>query len=202
MLETARKKLRGLVHLIEVKKRAIVYTDFEDEIGDGVEVGFDALSAGDSYEQFRRKARHFLREHESHVAVNKLRMNRPLTPMDLEELERMLRDSGIGTPEDIERAKKDSEGLGLFVRSLVGMDRGAAKTAFADFLAGKTLRPAQIEFIELIVDHLTEQGTMKVDRLYERPFTDINEQGVEGIFRDDVDALIRVLDEVRRCAAA
>ena len=115
----------------------------------------------------------------------------------------MLRDSGIGTPEDIERAKKDSEGLGLFVRALVGMDRGAAKEAFAEFLAGKTLRPAQIEFINLIVDHLTEQGTMKLERLYEPPFTHINEQGVEGLFRhEEVDALVRVLNAVRRYAAA
>lgn len=203
MLEAARKKLRGLVHLIEVKKRAIVYTDFEDEIGDGVHVEFEKLSVGDSYEQFRRKARHFLREHESHVAVNKLRMNRPLTPTDLDELERMLRNSGIGTAEDIERAKTDSEGLGLFIRSLVGLDRGAAKEAFAGFLAGKTLRPAQLEFIDLIVDHLTEQGAMRPDRLYEPPFTHISAQGVEGVFRDDeVDGLIRVLEEVRQCAAA
>jgi type I restriction enzyme R subunit len=203
MLDTARKKLRSLVHLIEPKKRAVVYTDFEDEIGEGVQVEFTKFSAGDSYEQFRRKARFFLREHESHVAVSKLRMNRPLTPTDLDELERMLRDSGIGTAEDIERAKIDSEGLGLFIRSLVGLDRGAAKEAFAGFLAGKTLRPAQLEFIDLIVDHLTEQGAMRPDRLYEPPFTHISAQGVEGVFRDDeVDGLIRVLEEVRRCAAA
>jgi type I restriction enzyme R subunit len=203
MLETARKKLRGLVHLIEVKKRGVIYTDFEDEIGEGTHVEFEKFSAGDSYEQFRRKARHFLREHENHVAINKLRMNRPLTPTDLEELESMLRNAGIGTPEDIERAKKDSEGLGLFVRSLVGMDRGAAKEAFAQFLMGKTLRTAQIEFIEIIVDHLTEQGAMKLERLYEPPFTHINEQGVEGVFQGpDVEDLMRVLNDVRGRAAA
>ena len=77
----------------------------------------------------------FLQQHQDHVTVNKLRMNRPLTPVDLEQLERMLRESGIGSADDIERAKKDSEGLGLFVRSLVGLDRGAAQEAFASFIA-------------------------------------------------------------------
>ena len=166
-------------------------------------VAFESFSAGDSFEQFRRKARHFLREHENHVAVHKLRMNRPLTRSDLDELERMLGEAGVGSAEDIERAKQDSEGLGLFVRSLIGMDRSAAKAAFGEFLAGKTLRPSQIEFIELIIDHLTEQGAMSPARLYEPPFTDLSTGGVEGVFTDsDVDALIGVLKQVRESAAA
>ena len=42
----------------------------------------------------------------------------------------------------------NSEGLGLFVRSLVGLDREAAKGALGGFLAGKTLSANQIEFVE------------------------------------------------------
>jgi hypothetical protein len=42
--------------------------------------------------------------------VHKLRTNWQLTPTDLEELERMLRDSGTGTPEDIERNWSKSPG--------------------------------------------------------------------------------------------
>ena len=34
-------------------------------------------------------------------------------------------------PDDIRRAAEDAHGLGLFVRSLVGMDREAAKEALA-----------------------------------------------------------------------
>jgi len=39
---------------------------------------------------------------------------------------------------------------------LVGLDREAAKKAFAVFLNGSTLSASQIEFINLIIDHLTE----------------------------------------------
>jgi type I restriction enzyme R subunit len=203
MLESARKKLREIVHLIEVKKRNIVFTDFEDEMGPGEVVEFESFAAGDTFEQFRRKARHFLQQHQDHVTVNKLRMNRPLTPMDLEQLERMLRESGIGSADDIERAKKDSQGLGLFVRSLVGLDRGAAQEAFASFIGGRTLRPAQLEFINLIVEHLTDQGAMKPERLYEPPFTHINDQGVDGVFpNEEADRIVRILEEVRLAAVA
>ncbi len=39
-------------------------------------------------------------------------------------------ESGAGSEEDIARAREESHGLGLFVRSLVGLDREAATAAF------------------------------------------------------------------------
>ena len=40
----------------------------------------------------------------------------------------MLLEAGAGTPDDINRAKEENHKLGLFLRSLVGLDREAAKT--------------------------------------------------------------------------
>ena len=74
--------------------------------------------------------------------------------------------------EDLRRA-----GEGLFVRSLLGLDREAAKRAMADFLSGKRLRANQIEFVNLIVDHLTAHGVMDPELLYESPFTDCSPLG-------------------------
>ena len=114
----------------------------------------------------------------------------------------MLADAGIGTPADVERAKQESRGLGLFVRSLVGLDREAAKDALSGFMKGKNLRANQIEFLDLIVDHLTANGTLEAERLYAPPYTDLNVLGVEGLFASaEVDELIAVLDEIRRRAA-
>ena len=47
----------------------------------------------------------------------------------------------------LEKAKTESQGLGLFARSLVGMDRQAAKNALGAFLSGGTLRANQIQFL-------------------------------------------------------
>jgi len=101
-----------------------------------------------------------------------------------------------------ERAKQESRGLGLFVRSLIGLDREAAKAALSGFTKGKTLRANQIEFLDLIVDHLTEQGALEAKRLYESPYTDFSTLGVEGVFGSaEVAELVAVLDEIRRRAA-
>ena len=203
MLENARKRLRGLVHLIEKRKRKPIYTDFQDEIGEGAEVAFDAFTPPDAFEKFRAKARHFLRQHQDHVAVHKLRTNRQLTPTDLDELERMLRESGTGSEDDIAKAKASADGLGLFVRSLVGLDRAAAKEAFAGFLAGKAMTANQITFINMMIDQLTENGAVDAGRLYESPYTDVNPLGVDGVFSQAaVDEMFAILDDVRRRAAA
>jgi type I restriction enzyme R subunit len=203
MLEVARERLRNLVKLIDKRRRAPIYTDFEDQMGDESEIGLPGFGAPNGFERFRAKARAFLREHENHITIHKLRTNKPLTPSDLDELERMLAASGIGRADDLQRAKEECHGLGLFVRSLVGLDREAAKEAFAGFLAGKALNSSQIEFVNLIVDHLTENGVVDPALLYESPFTDITPKGPDGLFTSlQMDELLAILDQVKASALA
>ncbi len=203
MLETVRRRLRALVKLMEKQQRKPIYTDFEDELGGETTVELPGFASPDNYERFRAKTRQFLREHEDDLVIHKLRMNEPLTATDLQELERMLTASGLAQPEHLAKAKTESNGLGLFVRSLVGLDREAAKQALADFMAGKTLGSNQIEFVNLIIDHLTEHGEMDAGLLYESPFTDITPQGPDGLFpAAQIDQLVSLLGEVRQRAIA
>ena len=203
MLEGLRGRLRNLIQLIDKRQRKPVYTDFEDLIGSEIEVELDGFAAGTDYEKFLAKARAFLQQHLDHIAIHKLRSNKPLTASDIAELERILSESGLGEPDDLRRAAEESEGLGLFVRSLVGMDRGAAKEAMTSFLAGKCHTANQIEFINLIVTHLTEHGAVEPKRLYESPFTDLTPRGPDGLFSAaDLNELMRILEAVRASAMA
>jgi type I restriction enzyme, R subunit len=95
MLETVRRRLRALVKLIEYKKRNLLYSDFEDATGAAADIAVPGLAVGTDMEAFRRKARVFLKPHENHIAVLKVRRNEPLTPTDLKELERIFLAAGV-----------------------------------------------------------------------------------------------------------
>jgi type I restriction enzyme R subunit len=202
MLENARKRLRGLVKLIEKSKKKVVYTDFIDELGTEITFNLPEVANGLDMAKFKEKARQFLKAHEDHLALQRLRRGQPLTPTDVVELQRMLVDAG-GTPELIQKAAADKFGLGIFIRSLVGMEREAVAQAFSEVIAGTRATPDQIEFIELIVSELTTNGVMEAGRLYESPFLDISPQGPEGLFpAAKVDRMVQMLDEFRQRAVA
>lgn len=202
MLESVRRKLRGLLRFLEKVKRNQVYTDFADELSEATLVDLPGITPGTNWERFQAKARAYLRQHQDHVALQRLRRNKPLTPDDLASLEQMLIESGTGEPSDIELAKEQSHGLGLFVRSLVGLDREAAAEAFGAYLDGTRFNADQIRFVNLIVTELTANGLMEPVRLYESPYIDNAPTGPEDVFPEaDVDRIVAILNAVRDNAA-
>ena len=203
MLEVIRRRLRDLVQFIEKQKRKPVYTDFEDLLGDETEIELETFSSTDTFERFRDKAQAFLREHLDIEAVRKLRTSEPLTSGDLDELERIFNDNKIGNEEFISQAKQECEGFGIFVRSLVGLDREVAKKLFGEFLQGEDYNANQIEFINLIINQLVDHGIVDVSLLYESPFTDVSPQGPDALFAtDQIDKIIMLLNQIRSTALA
>jgi type I restriction enzyme, R subunit len=199
MLETLRRRLRALMKLIDIKRRSLVFSDFEDQIGTGTEIVLSALTPGTDMERFKAKVAQYLRAHFDHIAVQKIRRNEALTPTDLSELERLFGELGTGA----EVAKAREEGLGLVVRSLVGLDRVAAREAFDSFIEGRALTSTQYDFLDMIVDHLTARGIVDPALLYESPFTDVDPYGVAGVFGEhEVAEIVSILDRIRDRAAA
>lgn len=130
--------------------------------------------------------------------MQRLRRNQPLTASDLQELERFLISHGIGSSEVIERAAQECNGFGLFIRSLVGLDRNAAKELFAAFLAEGTHTATQIRYINAILDELTSRGVMEPARLYDPPFSDLAPMGPEDLFPEaEVDNICQLLDLIK-----
>jgi type I restriction enzyme R subunit len=199
MLELARLRIRGLARFLEKTPRNPVYTDFEDTLGEGVEVVLPRVTPGTNFERFRAKAEAYLREHLDNLALQRLRRNKQITAADLTELEQMLIASG-GQDTDITWATGQG-GLGVFVRHLVGLDRAAATEAFENYLDGSRFTADQIRFINLIVDELTKNGVMEPGRLFESPYTDHAPTGPDYVFPDtDVDAIVETLQHIKRTA--
>jgi type I restriction enzyme, R subunit len=94
-------------------------------------------------------------------------------------------------------------GLIKFIRSASGLSREAVMKQFEEFLQDKRLSSNQIQFINQMIEFYTKKGHLDVATLYEPPFDFLDQDGIEGVFRDRnivVDLLIekvREMNEVR-----
>jgi type I restriction enzyme R subunit len=199
MIDYVRIHLRDLVKFIDRKEQRIVITDFQDTLGEVREVNVHPQQTGFSPYQYRKKVEAYIRGNENHLAIAKLKRNAPLTSSDLDSLEQML----FGAQEIESRSRfeevygKDLS-LKLFIRQLVGLDRNAAKQAFATYLENGNFSANQIHFVENIIDYLTQNGVMDPGLLYEADFTG-HDDGLDGFFEDDdadkIISLVRSFNE-------
>lgn len=205
ILDAARRRLRGLVSLIEVWDRRRLFTDFADEltVGEAVAIRYD--TPGVDQPRFRDKLFASLRKHENHVVLRKLRTGKQLTDLDLKELQRLLADDGGFGPQDLaelERAATESHGLGLLIRSLVGLEKSAAQEALSIFVAERRLNARQIGFVDLIVSQLSRTGVVSIEALYDPPFDALAAAGPEDVFAEaeliDLEATLRALADTAR----
>jgi len=204
LLEEVRLRLRDLIKFLDKGEAVIVYTDFEDTIGEQSEIFVAGYASAEEMRQYRLKVERFIRDHANHITINKLRMNRQITKMDLEELERLLFTAEeVGNRELFEKVFGHQQSLGMFIRKLVGLDREAASEAFGEFLHNTTYSATQIRFIDQVVSYLTQNGTMDPSLLYEPPFTDIHNEGLDGVFGDaGATKIIHLLEDIELRAAA
>jgi type I restriction enzyme R subunit len=203
MLESMRRRLRSLVKLIEKTRRNIVYTDFEDELGELTVAQLQGTAIGSDLTRFEQKLKIYLRAHEHQLSVQKIRRNRQVTATDLAELEQVFLEAGIGTEADLDRTRSIEGGLGVFLRSLTGLDRDAAREAFDDFQRGRTLSSAQLRYVDLLIDYLARNGTIDIGALYESPFNALAPQGPEDLFaKADIDSMEAVIKSIRSTAVA
>ena len=166
--EIIRKNLRDLIKYIPYEGHKYD-TNFADDI---LSVDWkDAELENDDLQNYKAKAEFYVRNHLDHIAIYKLRSNKPLNSNDLADLEDILWKQ-VGTKQDY-IAEYGEKPLGEFVREIVGMDMNAAKEAFAEFLNDTSLDSRQIYFVNQIVEYIVHNGLLKdLSVLQEAPFTD------------------------------
>ncbi len=176
--EYIREELRSLMKYIP-QKVAKYETNFADDIL-STEWHEAELESGD-LKNYKEKAEYYIRQNQNHIAIVKLRGNKPLSDFDVQSLEEILWGE-IGTREDYEREYGEKP-LGEFVREIVGLDMNAAKEAFAEYLNGSRMDSRQIYFVNQIVEYIVHNGLLKdFSVLQHTPFTD--KGSVVEIFTD------------------
>jgi type I restriction enzyme R subunit len=192
---------RSLRHLMKyLQREQIRYdTDFTDEI---LSTEWkDSELENDELKNYKAKAEFYVRQHQDHIAIAKLRTNQPLTETDIESLEEILWNE-VGSKDDYEK-EYGHKPLGEFVREIVGLDMIAAKEAFSEFLNDTNLDGRQIYFVNQIVEYIVHNGMMRdLSVLQESPFT--NQGSVVEVFTDLTmwTKIRKVIDQINANAAA
>ena len=197
--EHIRENLRDLMKYIPVGG-AVYNTNFDDEIL-SIEWNESELE-NDDLKNYKAKAEYYVRQHQDHIAIAKLKTNIPLNAMDIESLESILW-SEVGTRQDYE-AEYGKKPLGEFVREIVGMDMNAAKEAFSAYLDETNLNDRQIYFVNQIIEYIVHNGIMKdFSVLQETPFTDRG--NIVELFGGNTTAwagIRKVIEQINRNAEA
>lgn len=194
-IERTRIELRDIIKFLDSENTPIYFTMFEDEFT-GNSQEHPLVYSFNDLDAYKRKVEQYLKEHSNNITIYKLRNNVPITKGELETLDRMLFEQGtLGTKAEFTKAYGEQP-LGKFIRGIVGLDVQAAKMAFAEILNNQTLNAQQIRFMDTIINFLTVKGIIEPSMLFEAPFTDINSNGVAGLFDESVATKIISLIEI------
>lgn len=197
-LDELRVALRDLIKYLEVQKQDPVYTHFEDEIDfENITIG-EPVNTYVSLKSYKDRVESYIRKNKNHLTIYKLCNNIQITKSELDELEAMLfTESVAGTKDDFIKQYGEKP-LGAFIRSVTGLNEKAVNEAFADFLQTGNLRADQMTFIRTIMSFLTKNGTINKQMLFEPPFTDLNDQGLIGVFEDEAEVvkIVKIIDVI------
>ncbi|SEI39936.1 type I restriction enzyme, R subunit [Dyadobacter sp. SG02] len=201
-IEKLRLEIRQLAKLLDISSgKEIFYTNFEDQLIAPVQFE-DYTGSFGNYNNHYSKLRKIILDNVNHMTINRLHNNQPITAAELNELDRMLfEQSGCQTQDAFKKALGDKP-IGIFVRSILGLDKVAVQEAFSEFLSNGPLNSTQIEFVNDIIKLLTKNGTIDTNMLFQQPFTKFHESGVAGVFDLNARRIIEIVEDTNRKAIA
>lgn len=200
-LETIRNELRDLIKYLDgdISSQQIIYTDLSDEI---INIETKGLSFGEfDFLPTRDRVRKIMLENQNKASLIKLRNNITLDKIDIEELNEILFGKGIVTIEEVEKEVKETP-LGLFLRSIIGLEGRAIEKEFCALISGKGFTGVQIELIDYIKKHYVENGVFYKSQLADEHINNFYGADFFSIFSnmEDAKSLIGVIENINNTA--
>ncbi len=123
---------------------------------------------------------------ESNEVLQKIRAGQSVTEADLETLNALVHTQNPGVDLSIlkEFFPESTAGLDQILRTIVGMDAKAIENEFTAFVqqVHTHLNSRQQRFIGMLKNHLCRYGSVDIEQLYDAPFNQIDDAGLDGVF--------------------
>lgn len=90
--------------------------------------------------------------------------------------------------------------LDLALRRIIGLDAEAVNKYFTGFVQHHPeLSGNQIAFLNMLKNHISKFGAIKLEKFYEVPFTNIHSDGIDGVFQNEntINEIFQILQDNR-----
>ena len=203
-LETVRRQLRGIMQY----SSKVTYTPPDPkfiDIKDGQEE-YKRLSTKLKFSDMPGYRKHvqdaLLKVFDENPTLQKIKSGRPVSTGDLKALTSLVLTQNPNVDQEILREffEETAEPLDHAIRSIIGMDADVVSNRFSEFVTRyPSLTSSQVSFLNLLKNHISRYGSIKIGQLYEAPFTALHSDGLDGVFADEkmIDDLIAVIDSFK-----
>ena len=206
-LEEVRVELRGIIKFQQQAPAGRLLPKVYDVPEEGV-VGVDRTPKLDGLDllEYRHRVETVLREHfMTDPTLQRIRAGKPVGDEDLEALTKLILqvDDKANLKHLVHPETKQS--LLDVLQGLVGLDPEAVEAAFTTFVQKHPrLSSQQLRFLQLLKNHIAQNGGIELERLYEPPFTTLHADGIDGVFTEkgQVDEILVILEAFQQRKAA
>jgi len=187
-LEKIRQNIRELVKFIDPVDQKYVTTNFEDAILEHEIVETSFAEGRAHYETTFTNNLHRLeelvRENKNNVTIKRIQNGDVITEDELKSLEKILFSDKV-KKEQVENELGRQLNLVNFIVNLIGLSEKKVNNAFSEFMNQYQLSAVQIQFLDTLKLFLTKNGKIDPEKLYESPFKNYHNQGIDGIFNNE-----------------
>ncbi|WP_170139031.1 DEAD/DEAH box helicase family protein [Marinomonas piezotolerans] len=199
-LEQARTQLRGIMKYRQTDTSA-GRDPLKTRTQDGelkTEVREHKLYTKDEFSIYRRRAKELLDSMiTSNTVLQKIKAHEAVSEDDLKNLTSTILTSHPTVSLDTlnEFYGRTADQLHITLQELVGLEPEKVSEHFTDFVhRHPNLTSQQVRFMDLLKTYIANYGFIDLAKLYEAPFTSVNPNGIDGVFKEsDVDDLVSVL---------
>ncbi|OOE55500.1 DEAD/DEAH box helicase family protein [Salinivibrio kushneri] len=190
-LEVCRNELRSIIHLRD--KGAIPppmqtpILDVKEDVGEYRTEALKTDIVTVDYQIYKQEVEKTLTPlFESNKVLQKIRAGQPVTQADLDTLNALVHTQNPSV--DLSTLKaffpESTAGLDQILRTIVGMDAKAIEGEFTVFVqqVHTQLNSRQQRFIGMLKNHLCRYGSVDIEQLYDAPFNQIDDAGLDGVF--------------------
>ncbi|WP_417315928.1 DEAD/DEAH box helicase family protein [Cycloclasticus pugetii] len=199
-LENARTQVRGIMKFRQSDTSG-GYEPLKTRTQDGElrsEVREHKLYTRDEANAYRRRVKELLDQLvSSNPVLQKIKAHEKVSKDDLKNLTSTILTSyptvSLNTLNEFYGRTADQ--LHVTLQELIGLEPAKVNEHFTDFVhRHPNLTAVQVRFLDLLKTYIANNGYIDIAKLYEPPFTSVNPNGVDGVFKEsDVDDLVAVL---------